>query len=562
MTPDRATREAIRCPADERAAAGGCRFDEARGRFVVEWIERYCRLYEGDWAGQPLRLLDWQLDATLRLFGWVRRSEKWGREVRRFRAASIWVAKKNKKSPTLAAWGLYLLCGDGEQGQKIFLAAKDGTQARKIAGEHAVCMLQQSAELLAECRLNKSTYRITHLPTRSYLEPLSSSNARTQESKEGLNGSVLIDETHVVDRDFVRRISRAGISRSEPLQIEVSTAGNNPDGYGRERFDLARRVEKAEPGYEDDSLFVAIHAAPQELTDEDLDADPLRYGRLANPAMGHTVDPDEYLADYRQSRQKGITELTDFRMYRLNIWAKGSNPWLKEEDWQKCRREFTETDLEGRQCCAGLDLSRTRDMSALVLVFPWPEGGEECYRLLPFFWLPERRARELDHLAPMLAWARGGFLTLTPGDVIDYGFIRHAFRRLAERFRITELAYDPKFGEETTQALADGVMDAAGAVSEEGTGVERFAFAQTDENFGAPTADFERFVLSGNLHHNGHPVMSWQVSHAEVMIKVSKVKRIVKPKASGFRTVDGCVAAVMALARAGQAAAPVSVEVW
>jgi hypothetical protein len=30
----------------------------------------------------------------------------------------------------------------------------------------------------------------------------------------------------------------------EPLQIEVSTAGNNPDGYGKSRFDLAREVEK------------------------------------------------------------------------------------------------------------------------------------------------------------------------------------------------------------------------------------------------------------------------------------------------------------------------------
>lgn len=560
---DQATRAAIRCPADERAALRGCRYDEARGRFVVEWIERYLRLYEGDYAGIPLKLLPWAEDVTLRLFGWVRHSEKWGREVRRFRQASVWTAKKNGKSPVLAAWGLYLLCGDGEQGQKVFLAAKDGTQARKIAGEHAVQMLAQSPELSEECKLNKATYRITHLPTKSYLEPLSSSNARTQESKEGLNGSVLIDETHVVDREFVRRISRAGISRSEPLQIEVSTAGNNPDGYGRERFDLARRVEKAEPGYEDDSLFVAIHAAPQDLSDEDLDADPLRYGRMANPAMGHTVDPEEYLADYRQSKQKGITELTDFRMYRLNIWAKGSNPWLREEDWQKCRRDFTEADLEGRQCCAGLDLSRTRDMTALVLVFPWPEDGEECYRMLPFFWLPEKAARERDHLAPLLEWSRQGFLTLTPGDVIDYGYIRHEFRRLAERFNITELAYDPKFGEETTQALSDGVSDAAGKVIEEGTGVIRFAFAQTDENFGAPTDDFERLVLSGNLHHNGHPVLAWQAGHAEVMRKISKVKRVVKPKASGFRTVDGVQAAIMGLARAMQAApAVVSVECW
>src|SRR5215470_15025277 len=116
---DGQTRAWLKCPADERAAANGCRFDEGRGRFVVEWIERYLRLYEGDWAGQPFRLLDWARDVTMRLFGWTRYSEKWGRQVRRFRQASIWVAKKSGKSPTLAAWGLYLLCGDGEKGGKV-----------------------------------------------------------------------------------------------------------------------------------------------------------------------------------------------------------------------------------------------------------------------------------------------------------------------------------------------------------------------------------------------------------------------------------------------------------
>src|SRR5262245_52688193 len=141
----------IRNPSDEAAAAAGCRFDEERGQFAVDWIERYCKLYEGDWAGQPLKLMPWARDVVMRLFGWVRWSNNWKRWVRRFRAASIWVAKKNGKSPLLAALALYLLCGDGEQGQKVFFGAKDGRQARSIAGEHSVQMLSQSSELMDEC---------------------------------------------------------------------------------------------------------------------------------------------------------------------------------------------------------------------------------------------------------------------------------------------------------------------------------------------------------------------------------------------------------------------------
>src|SRR5262249_8851195 len=314
--------------------------------------------------------------------------------------------------------GLYLLCGDGEPGQKVFLGAKDGMQAREIAGKHAVEMMLASPELLSECRLNKTTKQITHLPTKSVLVPLSSSNQRHQQSKEGLNGSILIDECHVVDRDFIRRISRAGISRSEPLHIEVSTAGNDPDSYGKERFDYARQVEAGTR--EDSELFVAIYAAPQDIADSEIEADPLKYAKAANPALGHTVDAEELLADYQKSK-RSMQALADFKMYRLNVWQRSSNPWLKASDWDNCREDFTEESLVGQVCWAGLDLSRTREMSALVLVFAEPE---EVFRILPYFWLPEERAKELDHLFPMLTWARGGHLELTPGNVLDYGFIR------------------------------------------------------------------------------------------------------------------------------------------
>jgi phage terminase large subunit-like protein len=556
---DRVTRDWIRNPSDERAAKNGARFDLERGRFVVDWIERYCKLYEGEWAGQPMKLRDWQLDTTLRLFGWVRHSEKWGRWIRRFRQASIWVAKKNKKTPTIAAWGLYLLCGDGEPGQKVFLAAKDGRQARDLAGKHVVEMLLSSPDLMAECELNRTLLQVTHTSTRSLLVPLSSSNSRTQESKEGLNGSILMDEVHVVDRDFVRRISRAGISRSEPLQIEVSTAGNNPDGYGHERFDLARQVEKAEPGYENDELFVAIHAAPQDVTDEQLEEDLEKYARMANPALGHTVEMAELRRDYEQSK-RSIQALLDFKMYRLNVWQKAANPWLKEGDWQSCKRDFTAADLEGRECCAAFDLARTRDLTALVLCFPWPEDDPETHRLLPFFWVPQKRAEELANLGvPVFEWARAKYLEITPGAVTDYGYVKTRFRELAKAYRIRELAYDPKFAEELTQSLSEGTTSPTGQVLEEGTGVPRVLFKQDDASYAAPTEDFERLVLSGKLHHNGHPVLNWQAGHATIIRRQNKVKRVVKPTADDYRTVDGIQAGIMALGRCLSAPAEASV---
>jgi phage terminase large subunit-like protein len=545
------TRKWVRNPSDEAAVRNGCIFSEKRGKFVCDWVELYCRLYEGHAAGKPLVLLDWARDATMRMFGWLRWSNRWGRWVRRFSEASIWVAKKNGKSPTLAAWGMYLLCGDGEPGQKVFFGARDGQQAREIAGKHAIEMLAQSQVLSSQCTVNRTLMQITHEQSRSILRPLSSANSRTQESKEGINGSVLIDETHVCDRDFIRRISRAGLSRSQPFRIEVSTAGNNPDGYGRERFDRARRVEQAEPGYEDDRLFVAIHAAPQDVSDEELDADPLKYGRMANPAMGVLIDPEEYLRDYRASRSGSLQDWLDFKMYRLNVWQKGSNPWLREGDWGRCRRDFAEDDLAGMSCVAGLDLARTKDMSALTLVFNNPDDGEACY-LLPHFWIPRDRARELASLYPLMEWERAGFLTITPGATTPFGVIEDEFSRLSRIFDVEALAYDPRFAEDTTARM------------EEQTGVERVLFVQNDNSFALPTEEFERLVIAGKLWHNGHPVLSWQAGHAHCMKKVSKAKRVVKPSESSTETVDGIVAAIMALGvlRQGDRMERPRIEVW
>ena len=73
---DKLTREWIRNASDERAALRGYRFDGERASETVDWIQRYCYLYEGDRAGERMILGDWQLDATMRLFGGVKYSEE------------------------------------------------------------------------------------------------------------------------------------------------------------------------------------------------------------------------------------------------------------------------------------------------------------------------------------------------------------------------------------------------------------------------------------------------------------------------------------------------------
>lgn len=578
---DADTRDWIRNQSDVLAVRNGCTFNVKRGLWTVWWIERYCKLYEGSaFAGKPLILrscsecdhdwpivdsaddqillervakhldcikrghrMDWQFDCFMRIFGWVRYSDHWRRNIRRFREASIWIAKKNAKSPSLAALGLYLTCGDGEPGQHVFFGAKDGTQARTIVGGHAVKMFEKSPELSAELTLNKNLMRLTHNGSDSFMEPMSSSNSRTQESKEGLNGSMLIDEVHVVDGDFMDRISRAGISRMEPLQGEFSTSGNNPDGYGKSRFDHAVSVEKGD--IEDQALFVAVYAAPQNVTDAEIDSDPLKYGYMANPKMGTIVNREEFLDDYRRSRPQPA-KFAKFKMYRLNIWQATSNPWLNQTAWANCYEAYDETFLKGRACVAGLDLSKTRDFTALAYAFP---DANEVVRLFVRYFLPQDRAEEYKALPHYGEWLKSGNLIVTPGAVLDYGAVRAQFREDAKLFKVTNLMYDPWHAEETTQTISDGVYDPTKHQQiEEGTGVTRTIFRQVIGNFAEPVAEFERRVLNGKLRHNGNPILTWQAQHVHVKADYNGNIRPVKPTKGDMKTIDGIVASIMAFA--------------
>lgn len=567
------TKNWLRNRSDELAADNGCWFDPLVGSYPVWWIERYCKLYQGEYAGRYLWLrgcqqcdephpvpaewndiakqtyldrakrhaachrkghsLDWKYECIMRLFGWQKHSEHWNRNIRRFTKGTIFISKKNGKSPVAAAAALYLTIGDGEPGQAVFLGAKDGTQARDIMGKHAFAMVEQSQELMKICTLNKNLMQISHSASRSYCKPMTSSNSRTQEAKEGLNGSAVIDELHVVDREFMGRINRMGISRSEPLLLEVSTAGADPDSYGKDRFDAG--LELLLGNLVEEDWFFASYHAPQDLADADLSLDPIKYGKMANPSWGHTILESEFLSDYNASK-RNLNDLAKFKMYRLNIWQSSDTPWLDMAAWARCQQPYHEVDLLGQECYAGLDLAKTRDTCALVLNFPMPDNE---YRQLAYFWVPRQRAEALRDKVPYLSWAAQGWLELIDGDTIDFNIIRHRLMELKKKFKITKMAYDDLYAAQMIQRLVE--EDRAFRLE------EVCAFAQTITDFAGPTDEYEGLVREGKLHHNGNSLLTSQAGNTRIRTDCNQNKRPVKPKPTSLKTIDGVVSGIMAL---------------
>lgn len=539
---DAETLAAVATAADERAVKAGCRFDPERADFACQWMETYLRLYEGDQAGQSLTLLPCWRDYFRALYGWVRWSAEWGCWVRRFTHASFWGAKKNGKSPMAAAHNLYLLCGDNEPGQKVYQAAANGEQAR-IAQMHAVNMVRQSPELAADCKVNNQTLLIAHLPTNSQLMILTGDDSRGAKSKEGLNGSVTYDEMHVVNREIEERTSRAGISRKEPINASFSTAGDDPSSVGYQRAAYGRQVNSGE---RNDIHFLHVeYTAPEKVKESDIEERLEEFGRQANPAWGRLIKPTEFRADWERSKGSP-REVARFKQYRLNLWVGSTNQWLDSAGWERGGRKYTLADLAGRDCFAALDLSRTRDMTAFVLVFPEDDG--EGVTAWPMFWLPEDSARERDHLFPYRSWAAAGHLTLTKGGVVDYAQVKAEIRAAVRTHRLNLLKwfYDPHYAEEITQQLAEG--ETMGGETENGIGGERVSFPQTITHMTGPAKEFERRVSAGLVRHPNNAVMTWQVGHCEAKTDVNQNVRPVKPHPSSGKSVDGVVACVMCFA--------------
>lgn len=546
------------------------------GGYAVWWIERYMRLFQGRWAGEPAVMhgcktcgkcwtiprefdpdhaierardhaacvaaghdMDWQYDFVMRLFGWQRYSPDLMKPVRRFTRGDLWIPKKSKKSPTLAFIGWYLLVGDGVKGQNIYFGAKDGQQAREMVGSSVVASWEESPELRSCVQHKINEMSFTHIPTKSRMKPLSSSSERTTKSKEGINGSVLIDEVHVVDAMFMARIKRAGISRDEPLILGASTAGLDTTAYGKQRQDYGRRVASGEIA-DDDYLFVC-YEAPQDTVLEELTEDQaVALGRAANPAWGNTVLEREFRSDFRESKGSTIDELYDFGTYRLNIWQNSSSPWLREGQWQGCGDELELSMLEGRRCSLGLDLSRTKDMTAAVFVFDKDSNGRRP--IWPMFWIPENTAKRLQReIADYKTWEAEGFVTLCEGDTISHAQVLAGILSVSSHFFCENVYYDPTFADWITEQLSDC------------HGIPRVEFKQSMNAYAAPCDAFESEVLSGTLLHPRHPILDWQAGHAHVYRnKFTKHKRPVKPDDdhNSLRTIDGIAATVMGYARA------------
>jgi phage terminase large subunit-like protein len=213
----------------------------------------------------------------------------------------------------------------------------------------------------------------------------------------------------------------------------------------------------------------------------------------ANPNLGVSVQLDELRAVVNKAKGDAASLNGTLRL-RLGLWTSAHTAWIPMDEWGKCSTVYTADDLAGQICFGGLDLSTTIDISALVLLFP-PQKERKEWAVLSYFYLPEDNIekRSSKDRVPYDVWAKQGLFKLTPGNIIDYVFIRADINGAATKFRIQEIAYDPY---NATQIVTE--------LGEE-DGLLMVPFRQGDVSMNAPCKRLIELVLSGELAHGNTP---------------------------------------------------------
>lgn len=150
-----------------------------------------------------------------------------------------------------------------------------------------------------------------------------------------------------------------------------------------------------------------------------------------------------------------------------------------------------------------------------------------------------------DHV-PYDVWVRAGYITATPGNVIDYEYILAQVDEDMQAYDIPEIAFDRWGASRIQTQLAE-------------LGDENFLiqFGQGFASMSPPMKELERLIAGHRLAHGNNPVLNWMADN--LVARTDPAGNIKPDKEKSLEKIDGMVALIMGLDRATRHAAADSV---
>jgi len=499
-------------------------FDEESAQKFINFTE-IMKLYKDQWAGQPLKLEPWQVFILGNIYGWKRKEDNY----RRFRKAFIFVGRKNGKTVLVSSSLLYDVLTT--QGGEAYVAATRRDQS-KICFDNVREMVKQNKGLADRLQIYNSSYRIVNHRNVSFISALSSQ----YNTFDGLNPScVVIDEVSAMkDYNIIKVLQSGQYSRPEPLMLEITSGSDDVYSAGAQEFERSSKI--LEGSYVDDTYFCVLYC----LDKGDDWKNPNNYIK-ANPNLGVSITIDALIKARDEAVQQPSLE-GEFRTKNLGMFISPVSTWIPHSTWIKCINNAAKFKLpEDTSNCViigAVDLSQRYDFTTYSLYFY--DLDQKKYFAKHHFYFPEQQIEnKMKHDSPMIRkWIEEGYITPTPGDIVNYNIMFDDIRDDLEKYYVKELLFDP--------------WNAATLVNEIGPHVDLVEINQSMKNMSPMAKDFEAAVIDGQVV-DGNPVIAWMNSNCDAYRDANgNIKPVKQGGATSTKRIDGIVTSVMCLGRIKQ----------
>lgn len=508
---------------DAEAADKACpyRFSAKLGDHAIRFIETFCRHYEGEHAGQLVKLELWEKAFIQTLFGWVDKKTR----LRRFREFFLLVARKNGKSFLSACIMVYMLVADGEAGAQCVSIATKYDQAA-IVYKTARKIIEQDADLsaLVVPIIGGMEFKLTN----STMKALASKS----KTLDGLNLHYCsCDELHAQEDRNLYDVTKQGMkARKQPIFGTITTAGFAREGIYDDLFEYALSVAKGTVA--DAHLLPVLYT----LDDRAEWTDPDAWAK-ANPGLG-TIKSRQQLADDVERAKHDPSCLPSLLVKDFNVQENASASWLP---WAVLKNEtVAEADyLNHTYAIGGCDLSATTDLTCATLLIRRPEDPQ--FYVLQQYFLPKARVEQVEHQgrkeAPYRLWAQQGWLTLCDGATVDYNDVTEWFVSMVQERDIRPLwvCYDAALSGYWVPQMTD-------------MGFEMERIRQGPVTWTYPMKRMKGLFEDHRIVYQNNPILRWCLSNTAAKSSNQRGIDSIQPeKITANRRIDGTVSLLNAM---------------
>lgn len=402
------------------------RFNLKKPAARIKFIETKLFHSESPFAGKPFLLTIEQKAIAEAVFGFEFYDPEYSEWVRRFNEVLLLVARKNGKTPFVAALVLAeWFCG--ERGQKVMCASNDYEQAGLVF--NAINDFREEAAAIERVTRknnfgiffgNRKQRRVRGKFSKQNKGSIKKMSAKMG-AKEGRNLKlVIVDEVHEMqDRSTVLPLISSVTTQKEPLYFEITSEGIVVDGYLDERLTDARKLLKGELEPARPRWLVWLYTQDSEA---EVWADESTWVK-SNPLLG--VSKKWSLLRERVDKARTNAAERAFTLAKeFNIKTSRPAAWLTDEVILNDLPKFTLEEFRGCWCIAGADLAETNDLASLTLLFMKPNDLTKY--LYTVYFVPETKADDAavtespsnPEKKKYVDWRDAGYCRIVKGSVI------------------------------------------------------------------------------------------------------------------------------------------------